>query len=804
MHLELDPDAEGLEHVRGHAGIGADIEAEAENLQFGPAMQPEFPMELHRLERDDRVALDPGLQPRPHRPELPRAVVADEGAHGELVGVEHQIGVRLEQAEHLGPDAPLARVAHAEVEVPAHRVVEIEQRLGAAADLDHLAGERVFVEDVEADQERPLAPVDHRERPEQRILREARALLEDVALALDEEDRAGKDNGEQEAPGEGEAVVGHRADGDAAAEGDAALLVAPLDQVGDADLRPLVPPFARADAVPGLVGLLVGLHVADKEPGEAVEPEAGGPERDPGRQLGPEIDRHEGVAGGRAEDELAVDLEPQGRQLELDRAVEAPDPARQLAVADRALEAQDGRDLELDPDAVQRHRRRATVVVPDDAQALDAGAGRHALHQLQPAREAQPLAAVLGAAEAHLGDLELEAAEIEPVALAQVQPAAFQLDVAVGVDRELAHLEARPVEAADQRPQRAAEPGDRPPCLDGEAEALQRQLQHAGLGDRDEAVAAARQGHVERAVEADPDRDPDRRIEEGQLHRAGDLARRQGVLPQGDAGMLQRHVHAEQRAGERRGPVERDLAREAAIADEGVVHRQRAHGLREPGRQVDGGMGDVHPAPAGGLARRRPGRVEEDADLARLHHHAAVADHRRRQVQPGADIDGDVAVEIHGDRGGGDLQVDELAGGIDLPCLDPLRVGGGLAHRPQQVAAEAQRERHVDQRDGRHRRRGEAQHEAGGRAGGRDHQPDGIEAGDAELEAGLEQQRGGHGDVGLGLDHQRLDPDVVEECEVGQLEQRRGPERRDIGADGDIGGIAHGQNSIRESASKRS
>ena len=60
----------------------------------------------------------------------------DTHARAQRAGVDHihhQVGVRLEQAEHVGPDAAVFRLVLTQIQVPVGEVVEVEKRLQPTA-----------------------------------------------------------------------------------------------------------------------------------------------------------------------------------------------------------------------------------------------------------------------------------------------------------------------------------------------------------------------------------------------------------------------------------------------------------------------------------------------------------------------------------------------------------------------------------------------------------------------------------------------------------------------------------------------
>ena len=180
--------------------------------------------------------------------------------------------------------------------MPARSVIEVEERLGAAGDVDQLPAIAVLVARHEAHEEVASAEVEDDESAEQGILGQAGALLEQISLALEQDDRPREGDEQEKGAVEGEAVVGDGPERDTAAQGEAVLHRVPFAaQIGDTDDRALVPPGAAIEVFePLLVGVavrvqgvgfgaLVGRHLDGHETGDAIEAEAGGPQRDAGR-----------------------------------------------------------------------------------------------------------------------------------------------------------------------------------------------------------------------------------------------------------------------------------------------------------------------------------------------------------------------------------------------------------------------------------------------------------------------------------------------------------------------------------------
>ncbi len=81
-HAQLRQQVEGIEHIGGDAGVGAQANAETEDGELGLAVQPEVPIEMNRLPTDQGVVFDPCLERDLHRPKLPTSVVTDSTTEG--------------------------------------------------------------------------------------------------------------------------------------------------------------------------------------------------------------------------------------------------------------------------------------------------------------------------------------------------------------------------------------------------------------------------------------------------------------------------------------------------------------------------------------------------------------------------------------------------------------------------------------------------------------------------------------------------------------------------------------------------
>ncbi len=77
VDVELAPHVERVGGVGGDSRVGGETDADPERREPDEPVQPEVAREVHRLEVDDGVGLDPGLQRHVQRPVLPAPVVAN-------------------------------------------------------------------------------------------------------------------------------------------------------------------------------------------------------------------------------------------------------------------------------------------------------------------------------------------------------------------------------------------------------------------------------------------------------------------------------------------------------------------------------------------------------------------------------------------------------------------------------------------------------------------------------------------------------------------------------------------------------
>ena len=216
--------------------------------------------------------------------------------------------------------------------------------------------------------------------------------------------------------------------------------------------------------------------------------------------------------------------------------------------------------------------------------------------------------------------------------------------------------------------------------------------------------------------------------------------------------------------------------------------------------------------PAGGLAGRRIGGRQVQADAVGLDDDPGVADHARRQVDRAVRLERDVAVGVDADRHLGQADVNVVDGGVGHPLRrSAWRAARLLGRGLQQLGAEAQRDRDLAQRDGQLGQDRDLDVQLGAAVGGGDRDGDRVQAGDREHAFGVEQEHGtGDHHVVGDADLQRGGPQLLQDGVVWQLRQRGRPVAGECLADVDeparvrIGSGAHGHSppqSSRESAS---
>src|SRR5205085_6575535 len=146
------------------------------------------------------------------------------------------------------------------------------------------------------------------------------------------------------------------------AQGDAVTHIPPLARICGSYRVALVPAL-----VPGLGRLPVRLHVHCEQALEAVDGCAGAEQRDTGWQVGREVDVEEGKAcPALTDDQLAIDSELQGLQLELNVATEALRPAVFVREESHlALETERSGHTQGNTDSIQLHSWRVSYRVLD-------------------------------------------------------------------------------------------------------------------------------------------------------------------------------------------------------------------------------------------------------------------------------------------------------------------------------------------------------------------------------------------------------------------------------------------------------
>lgn len=432
---ELCQEVKWVEDIGGDLGVGSQAHAHAKGLEGHLAVQPNLAVEVGRLEVDQHITGDPGFQYYFQGAVLPFLVVSPPDAHGQAVGIQHEVGFGDEHRQGFGPDALVTGFLLADVQIPAIGIVQAVEGLGAGADVHHASLLALFVTCVHAQSERAGTPIQYRQGLEGGVLAHLCAFLQQVGTSLEHEDGAGEDDDQQQVIGQGQAVVrrsGHR---DAGAEAQGAGSGPPFVEVGDPFVLPVIPALGTTgDGVPFLFAALVGFVLAGEQAGKAVQGQAGGPQGDAGRQIGVQIDGHVlksvAITIVGAENQFGIHAQAQGHQFQIDITPEFLAFQRYLT-----LEGEGFRNREFHADAVQRHRR--LIAVREDTQALHRGAGGQALGQFDPAVETDPFAASCGIAHTELGNLEAQPGDLGPVLVRQIDPAALDIYIAFGIDAQL-------------------------------------------------------------------------------------------------------------------------------------------------------------------------------------------------------------------------------------------------------------------------------------------------------------------------------------------------------------------------------
>src|SRR5437764_594214 len=119
--------------------------------------------------------------------------------------------------------------------------------------------------------------------------------------------------------------------------------------------------------------------------------------------------------------------------------------------------------------------------------------------------------------------------EVERIAVAQVDPAAVDLDVAMRVDRKLLHVEAWPVQPANQWANLAAQLDGEGTVGKGKAKRMDFQVENVGLIQSEQARRAGKPDR-EAAVQINADLHIERSFEERQVDAPQDVALREAVL----------------------------------------------------------------------------------------------------------------------------------------------------------------------------------------------------------------------------------------------------------------------------------
>ncbi|HEX6480490.1 MAG TPA: hypothetical protein VF043_16765 [Ktedonobacteraceae bacterium] len=468
------------------------------------------------------------------------------------------------------------------------------------------------------------------------VLIQPGTILQQAGLAFDQQHGSGEDDHKQHSAGESVAVIGERAHRGACAKRHRSRLFRPLlTQVNHADRSAQVPAMSRIEAVPFVACSLVRLHAEREESCHAVQPQPGRPERNTGGPLRRQVEREVGLPLLHSEYRLAVNLHIEGDEIQGQAAVKL---LRGRVIRDGTLEIQYIRYREGDPDPVQADLRRASVLVPREAQPIDRGSGRHPIHQGDSSRKADPLAPVACIAEAKFLDHHREAIEVQVILARQVEPAALEMNVAFGVNREFLDLEGGPVQrwcvrCAEERRNLAAEFGDEGPLFNDKADALQLYAEDAGFGEGVKAISPWTDEHDgEFTIQGNPDVYLDRFVKERQNHCPSDTGAGESVLDECKVQMLQAERHVEQGARKCGGPVGSDRACKTACTNVAFLKREVAGYSRpEAFGQVNGSFLDEDTTPpiAKGRTSGRQSHIarKSQQDVVRLDDHARITNH---------------------------------------------------------------------------------------------------------------------------------------------------------------------------------
>jgi len=473
--------------AHGHpafTGLGQQRNADAvfANVDVAFATQRRHTVELRRLPTHFDIGADVDAGADVGDLVGPRFGPECLGAGAHALGVQLQVGIGLEKPKDLGAHPLRFRRLAAQPQVETAGVVEIDEQLGTAQDVEQLPVVFVAPVGVKAAAQRAGVGVQGSQRMEHRlgvfgllgrvgwlvlgwlVLRGlglvrfdlARflllgALAAQVGGAFEQDHRSRQRHHRQELAMEGVTAVGLGAQLGAQANGERTLLGRPLaEQIRHTGLG-LVEPVVVVQGVPRRFWLAVGRVVERGQARQPVDRQATAKQRHRRRQVAREVQREVGHAVFAAEHHLALDGHVQRVEVQPYAAAKVGLGAV-LAVGDLAFEEQDVGDLELHADARELDARRQPVgrFAFDkgwpDLEALDRGRCRHAVGQLERAVQADPRTAIGVAADAHLCHFEADAADADEPRLVQIGPAALEFDVAVAVDADLADDQCRPVD----------------------------------------------------------------------------------------------------------------------------------------------------------------------------------------------------------------------------------------------------------------------------------------------------------------------------------------------------------------------
>src|SRR5689334_4793051 len=158
--------------------------------------------------------------------------------------------------------------------MPGVRIVEVEEPVGGAVDVDEISVVVITVLRIESELECSSAAIEDSEGAEVCIASKRGSLAQDVCGALQQENWTRKDDREQHSTGECVTVIGDRAECNPCAEGHAAGNWLPFRQIGNTIAVAVIPVAIGWQRIPRLARRTIGFHVHRKQSGGAIHAEA--------------------------------------------------------------------------------------------------------------------------------------------------------------------------------------------------------------------------------------------------------------------------------------------------------------------------------------------------------------------------------------------------------------------------------------------------------------------------------------------------------------------------------------------------